>query len=78
MQRITGNLDDGRVVFGAKPTTAEKPAAAETKAKDPVCGMLVDPTAATTAFYDGHTYFFCSADCRKAFEADPNRYLGQR
>ena len=69
MQRITGNLDDGRVVFSAKP------AAAETKARDPVCGMLVDISTATTAVHDSHSYFFCSRECREKFEQDPARYL---
>jgi Cu+-exporting ATPase len=63
------DLDDGRVVFGTKP------AAAETKARDPVCGMLVNLSAACHALHDGHTYFFCSTDCRAKFEADPGQYL---
>jgi P-type Cu+ transporter len=67
--RVTGNLDDGRVVFGSKPT------AAETKARDPVCGMLVDPSSSSTAMYGGHSYFFCSPDCREKFKADPPSYL---
>jgi P-type Cu+ transporter len=67
--RVTGNLDDGRVVFGSKPT------AAETKARDPVCGMLVDPSSSSTALYAGHSYFFCSADCRAKFQADPPSFL---
>jgi YHS domain-containing protein len=25
--------------------------------------------------YDGKTYYFCSAQCRKEFEAGPDRYL---
>jgi P-type Cu+ transporter len=68
--RVTGNLDDGRVVFGTKPT------AAETKARDPVCGMLVDPAPSSTAIHAGHSYFFCSVDCRDKFKADPASYLG--
>jgi Cu+-exporting ATPase len=32
-----------------------------TKARDPVCGMLVDPEqAAESVEYQGHTYRFCS------------------
>jgi Cu+-exporting ATPase len=68
---MTGELDDGRVVFGAKP------AAAETKARDPVCGMLVDLSTATTAVHEGHSYFFCSPECREKFQADPATYLRQ-
>src|SRR5215467_13011015 len=46
-------------------------------AKDPVCGMSVDPaTARHKAEHAGATYYFCSAGCRGKFVADPARYLG--
>ena len=45
-------------------------------ARDPVCGMSVDPAKAShRAEHDGHTYFFCSAGCRTKFVADPAKYL---
>ena len=45
-------------------------------AKDPVCGMTVDPaTAKHRAEHAGHTYYFCCAGCRAKFEADPAKYL---
>ncbi len=45
-------------------------------AKDPVCGMTVDPaTAQHHAEHDGHAYHFCSAGCRTKFIADPAHYL---
>jgi uncharacterized membrane protein YraQ (UPF0718 family)/YHS domain-containing protein len=37
-------------------------------ARDPVCGMHVGRARAVRARLDGHTYFFCSAACRDAFE----------
>ena len=44
--------------------------------KDPVCGMNVDPhTTQHRADHAGHTYYFCSAGCRKKFVAEPARYL---
>jgi Cu(I)/Ag(I) efflux system membrane fusion protein len=47
-------------------------------ATDPVCGMDVDEkkaeAAGRTAAHDGHTYFFCSDECKKKFEADPAKY----
>ncbi|HEY7610330.1 MAG TPA: heavy metal translocating P-type ATPase [Alphaproteobacteria bacterium] len=47
-------------------------------AKDPVCGMAVDPTTAKhTAEHAGATYYFCCAGCRTKFEADPQRYLAE-
>ena len=57
--------------------SAAKPAAS-TAAKDPVCGMDVDPKDATasglTAAHGGTTYYFCSDDCKKKFTAEPGKY----
>lgn len=45
-------------------------------AKDPVCGMLVDERqAAAKAEYQGAVYYFCSARCHQAFNAEPQKYL---
>jgi P-type Cu+ transporter len=50
--------------------------ARKTQAKDPVCGMSVDPaTAEYRLEHDGETLYFCSAGCREKFVADPPRYL---
>ncbi len=55
-------------VTEAENTTAQ--------AKDPVCGMLVDP--ARTQFHaqhDGTLYHFCSSNCKSKFEAHPQEYV---
>ncbi len=45
-------------------------------AKDPVCGMTVDPhTAKHRHTHEGHPYYFCSARCRERFIAEPAKYL---
>jgi len=45
-------------------------------AKDPVCGMTVDPARARhRADHAGRTYYFCCAGCRTKFIADPAKYL---
>jgi YHS domain-containing protein len=45
-------------------------------AKDPVCGMDIDPkTAAGKSEYQGQTYYFCSAGCKKAFDKEPHKYV---
>lgn len=46
------------------------------EAVDPVCGMKVstEKTPHKTV-YKGRVYYFCSAHCRKAFEANPEFYL---
>jgi Cu+-exporting ATPase len=48
-------------------------------AKDPVCGMNVDPGSAKhSAEYGGHTYYFCSQGCKTKFVADPVSFLGEK
>jgi YHS domain-containing protein len=45
---------------------------------DPVCGMYVDPEqAAGKSEYQGKTYYFCSAGCKKAFDKEPAKYTGK-
>ena len=46
-------------------------------AKDPVCGMSVDPArAAGEHQHQGRTYYFCSRHCLEKFRAHPASYLG--
>ena len=43
---------------------------------DPICHMEVDEaSAAGTSEYQGSAYYFCSPGCKRAFDADPERYL---
>ena len=45
-------------------------------AKDPVCGMMVDPQkAAAKSECKGKTYYFCSPGCKATFDKDPEKYL---
>ncbi len=37
--------------------------------RDPVCGMMVDPTTALRSDLAGRTYYFCSSGCQRTFEA---------
>src|SRR5690349_20141185 len=46
------------------------------KAKDPVCGMSVDPAkAAGKVEHGGKTYYFCSKRCAERFAAEPEKFL---
>jgi Cu+-exporting ATPase len=46
------------------------------RAKDLVCGMLVDPEKpAARIENDGTPYYFCSKGCAAKFEKEPQRYL---
>jgi len=48
-------------------------------AKDPVCGMTVDPAkAAGKHEHKGKTYYFCSKGCLDKFKAHPENYLGAK
>ncbi|MCX7512494.1 heavy metal translocating P-type ATPase [Frateuria hangzhouensis] len=49
------------------------------EARDPVCGMAVDPARTPHhADHAGHTYYFCSGRCRERFVAAPGNFLGER
>ena len=51
----------------------------EGKEKDPICGMMVNTqTAQYKSTYQGDTYYFCSENCLKQFNAEPKKYLGQQ
>lgn len=43
--------------------------------KDVVCGMSVDGESAISLRHVGQQFYFCSDYCRRAFEADPGKYL---
>lgn len=42
---------------------------------DPVCGVPVDERSQFHTQFAGKKYFFCSEDCRKEFEAEPDEYV---
>ncbi len=59
---------------GARPVTGVGPLPT---ARDPVCGMGVGvATARHRAEWAGQTYYFCSAQCRRAFLENPTAYTG--
>lgn len=47
--------------------------------KDPVCGMQVEERqAAAKTEHQGRTFQFCSEDCKRQFDSNPERYARQR
>jgi P-type Cu+ transporter len=45
-------------------------------ARDPVCGMTVDPATSKHDYsYRGNRYYFCCPHCLEKFKADPEKYL---
>ncbi len=63
--------------MNAKPPGANLPIlTGPPKARDPVCGMSVDPTkAAGKVEHKGEVYHFCSKRCAERFRQDPEKFL---
>ena len=47
----------------------------EGSAKDPVCGMPVEPGQGYTKSHEGRELHFCSRKCLDKFDAEPQKYL---
>jgi xanthine dehydrogenase accessory factor len=46
------------------------------EAIDPVCGMTVEIASAHfTNEYNGKTYYFCAAGCKRSFDKEPGKYV---
>ena len=64
-----------------KPAGTSEHAATTKPAKDPMCGMPVDPSKAVAAGntydYHGTTYYFCSRQHKQAFQNNPARSLAR-
>jgi YHS domain-containing protein len=58
------------IVEGMRPPREEQPAAVPL-VRDPVCGTFVVPSRALTAGSGAETRFFCSENCRRAYEMRP-------
>jgi RND family efflux transporter MFP subunit len=80
---VSGNFlidSESRMQLAAAGMPAAVPMfTAELRARDPVCGMEVDADKAKAAGlaseHGGTTYYFCMADCKLKFEANPGAYL---
>ena len=62
------NADSNQVYAAAPISSAEHPLC-------PVCGMDVDPATAPKSVFKGATYYFCSDDDKKTFDASPDKFL---
>jgi len=61
------NPDSNQIYAAAPVSTAEHPLC-------PVCGMDVDVATAPKSVYKGTTYYFCSDDDKKTFDAAPDKF----
>jgi transcriptional regulator GlxA family with amidase domain/YHS domain-containing protein len=61
------NASSNQAYAVAPVSTAEHPVC-------PVCGMDVDPATSPKSVFKGNTYYFCSDDDKKTFDAAPERF----
>ena len=62
------NPESNQLYATARVSTAEHPLCA-------VCGMDVDPKTAPKSIFKGATYYFCSDDDKKTFDAAPDKFV---
>jgi putative intracellular protease/amidase/YHS domain-containing protein len=62
------NPDSNQVYASTPVSTADHPICV-------VCGMNVDPKTAPKSIFKGTTYYFCSDDDKKTFDAAPDRFV---
>jgi putative intracellular protease/amidase/YHS domain-containing protein len=62
------NPESNQLYATAPVSTAEHPLCA-------VCGMDVDPKSAPKSIFKGATYYFCSDDDKKTFDAAPDKFV---
>jgi putative intracellular protease/amidase/YHS domain-containing protein len=62
------NPDSNRTYATSAVSTAEHPLCV-------VCGMDVDPKTAPKSSFKGATYYFCSGDDKKTFDAAPDKFI---
>jgi len=62
------NPESNQLYATARVSTAEHPLCA-------VCGMDVDPKSAPKSIFKGATYYFCSEDDKKTFDAAPDKFV---
>lgn len=78
---LAGSQDKtGTAAEFAKTELATKSSSTKAQhAKDPKCGMELDPakalSAGLTANHNGTTYYFCSKGCKEEFLANPEKFL---
>jgi len=61
------NADSNQIYAAALVSTPEHPVCT-------ICGMDVDPKTSPKSVYKGTTYYFCSDDDKKTFDAAPDKF----
>ncbi len=62
----------------SQPESTQQPVVT-VKARDPVCGMIVNPAdARQRSEYQDQSFFFCCAGCKQTFDQEPEKYAARR
>jgi len=61
-------------VSGQTPQSRKSPE----KAKDPVCGLMVEKDPNLSTNYKGETYYFCSKADLEKFKKEPEKYARKK
>jgi putative intracellular protease/amidase/YHS domain-containing protein len=64
------NPDSNQAYAAIPVSTAEHPVC-------PVCGMDVDPATSPKSVFKGATYYFCSDNDKKTFDAAPDKFVNE-
>lgn len=74
-----GGGGGGKAVPSPAPeaTSEQREPTAVATARDPVCGMFVDPKTAPKSEFEGDTFYFCSLEDKAKFDKDPGSYASQ-
>lgn len=70
-QYIVGKQGKGHEIHNAHhhEESLDTPSPTDDKAKDPICGMVVNKASSLKADRSGRTYYFCSEGCKRTFES---------
>jgi YHS domain-containing protein len=69
--RAIWRLVEGIVAGASLPGPSGPPQKSERMVRDPVCGTFVVPSRALSLTTGGHVEYFCSEQCRTAFDRQP-------
>lgn len=77
---ILGGCAPGPAPAESLANPVQAPAGGTTvKVKDPVCGMVIDPSSARWSYRtEGKSFSFCSSECRDKFQTDPSSFSRPR
>ena len=72
------SMHHATTVAGQLSSGISRPGSESGKAKDPICGMVIEKSTALTSQRGGRTYYFCSPGCLKTFESPEQELKAMR